>query len=114
MSGPDGPVIDEALPVAGTVYRITSLLMGVPHTMIMVPDVGAIDPVRLGPAIEKHPVFPEGTNVNWVEVVNDREIKVRTWERGAGSTLACGTGSCAAAVATALSISNGRPTIRSI
>ncbi|TCL56815.1 diaminopimelate epimerase [Hydrogenispora ethanolica] len=111
MNGPEGRVIGEVLAAGGAEYRITSVRMGVPHTVILVPDIGAIDPARLGPAIERHPVFLEGTNVNWVEVHNEREISVRTWERGAGSTLACGTGSCAAAVATALNRKTGRKVV---
>ena len=105
MSGPSGSVINEPFHVDGTELKITSLLMGVPHTMVFVDHLEDIDIIAIGREIEKHPAFPEKTNVNFVEVINDREIKVRTWERGAGNTLACGTGSCAAAVASCL---NGR------
>lgn len=99
MIGPEGMVVSENLDVDGRNYRITSLLMGVPHTVVFVDKIADIDLQTVGPQIEKHPVFPENTNVNFVEVVNDSEIKVKTWERGAGLTLACGTGSCASVVA---------------
>jgi diaminopimelate epimerase len=79
--------------------------MGVPHTVVFVDNLNDTDIVTLGRQIEKNPAFPKGTNVNFVEVINEREIRLRTWERGAGSTLACGTGSCASAVASFL---NGR------
>ena len=108
MKGGPGKVINEPLQIAGTEYKITSLLMGVPHTIVFVDDLENTDIVTIGRQIEKNPVFPEGTNVNFVEVINDREIKVRTWERGAGSTLACGTGSCASAVAAFLNLKTGR------
>lgn len=78
-------------------YEITSMLMGVPHTVIFGP-LGDFD-VYEGRAIEKHELFPQGTNVNFTEVNDRKNIKVKTWERGAGPTLACGTGSCAAVVA---------------
>jgi diaminopimelate epimerase len=108
MSGVAGNVIDEPLQIAGKELKITSLLMGVPHTMVFVNDIRTPDIVMIGREIEKHPFFPEGTNVNFVEVINDREIKVRTWERGAGSTLACGTGSCASVVAAFLNGKTGK------
>ena len=93
------PVKQEELIVDGTSYYITSMLMGVPHTMIFVEDLEAVNLRELGPKVEKHSAFPKGTNVNFVEIVDRTCIKVRTWERGAGATLACGTGSCASAVA---------------
>jgi len=102
MSGSFDMVINEKIEVDGGVYFISSLLMGVPHTMIFVEDINLAPVTTLGPIIEKHPLFPRKTNVNFVEVVNDSEIKVRTWERGAGATLACGTGSCASVVASHL------------
>jgi len=108
MTGPAGKVINEPLQIAGKYYNITSLLMGVPHTMVFVDHLDQTDIVTIGKAIEKNPVFPKGTNVNFVEVVNDHEIKMRTWERGAGSTLACGTGSCASAVAASLNGLTGK------
>jgi diaminopimelate epimerase len=102
MLGAAGKVINETLQVAGKDYKITSLLMGVPHTIVFIESLEEDELISIGKQIEKHPSFPKGTNVNFVEVINDHEISVRTWERGAGRTLACGTGSCASAVASAL------------
>ncbi len=102
MIGAAGKVINDPLIVAGNEYKITSMLMGVPHTVVFVDSLNDTDIVTIGRQIEKNPVFPKGTNVNFVEVINDHEIKLRTWERGAGSTLACGTGGCASAVASCL------------
>ncbi len=108
MTGAPGNVINEPFLVSGKEIRITSLLMGVPHTMVFVDDLDKTDIVAMGREIERDPLFPQRTNVNFVEVMNEREIKVRTWERGAGSTLACGTGSCASAVASFLNGKTGK------
>jgi len=102
MAGAPGKVINEDFRTESNNFKITSMLMGVPHTEIFVDDLSQTDIVAIGRVIETDPSFPEKTNVNFVEVINDKEIKVRTWERGAGSTLACGTGSCASAVASNL------------
>lgn len=91
-------VLSHTIDVEGVSYEVSSVLLGVPHTEVFVDDVTTVPLTVLGPKIEKHPLFPKGTNVNFVQVVNDTTIKVRTWERGAGDTLACGTGSCASAV----------------
>lgn len=91
-------VIDYTLDVDGASYMVSSVLLGVPHTEVFVDDVTTVPLTVLGPMIEKHPLFPKGTNVNFVQVVNENTVKVRTWERGAGATLACGTGSCSSAV----------------
>ena len=91
-------VIDYTLDVDGVSYMVSSVLLGVPHTEVFVDDVTTVPLTVLGPMIEKHPLFPKGTNVNFVQVVNENTIRVRTWERGAGATLACGTGSCSSAV----------------
>ena len=99
MLGEHDRVVAEEIEVDGCDYTITSLLMGVPHTMVFVGQITDKEVKTLGPKLEKHPLFPEGTNVNFVEVLNEREIKVRTWERGAGPTLACGTGACASVMA---------------
>ncbi len=91
-------VIDYTIDVDGTSYVVSSVLLGVPHTEVFVEDVTTVPLTALGPKIEKHPLFPKGTNVNFVQVVDENTVKVRTWERGAGATLACGTGSCSSAV----------------
>lgn len=88
----------QSIEIDGESYRVHAVLMGVPHTQVFVDSVEAVPLTLLGPKLEKHPMFPKGTNVNFVEVVNRKHVKVRTWERGAGATLACGTGSCASAL----------------
>lgn len=91
-------VMNFPITVDGVEYKVSSVLMGVPHTEVFVEDVTKVPLLTLGPKIEKHPLFPQGTNVNFVEVVDDTHIKVHTWERGAGATLACGTGCCGSVV----------------
>lgn len=108
MLGDEKEAIRVPVKVGNQEFYLTSLLMGVPHTMIFVDDLNAIDLEKTGRAIEKHSLFPKGTNVNFVEVANRDRIKIRTWERGAGATLACGTGSCASAVASAINNHTGR------
>ncbi|MBL4937930.1 diaminopimelate epimerase [Clostridium sp. YIM B02515] len=90
-------IINKQLEINDKKYIINSLLMGVPHTVI----IDKLDNynVEEGKFIEKNKLFPQGTNVNFCEVINSGEVKVKTWERGAGPTLACGTGSCASVVA---------------
>lgn len=73
--------------------------MGNPHAIFFVKDADAIDLARIGPMLENHPLFPERANISVAEVLAPDHIKLRVWERGAGLTLACGTGACAAAVA---------------
>ena len=82
--------------------------MGVPHTIVFADHLAEEELITIGKLIEKHPSFTQGTNVNFVEVLNDHEVNVRTWERGAGRTLACGTGSCASAVAASLNGLTGK------
>lgn len=94
-----GEAFDVEIEAAGQKIMGCSLLMGVPHTMVLTDDIDALDIAVLGPAIERHPVFPKKTNVNFVQVLDRDNLKVSTWERGAGLTLACGTGSCASVVA---------------
>ncbi len=103
MLGEDADkVVDEALDVAGERFRVTAVSMGNPHAAIFVDDAAAIDLPRLGRAIETHAAFPERTNVHFAQVLSRNEIVQRTWERGAGITLACGTGACSVLVAGAL------------
>ncbi|MBU3142253.1 diaminopimelate epimerase [Clostridium sp. CF012] len=78
-------------------YCITSMFMGVPHTIVFGKQEDY--QVEEGKFIERHSLFPEKTNVNFCEIIERDKIRVKTWERGAGPTLACGTGSCAAVVA---------------
>ena len=108
MEGADGRVLNEDLCVDGENWKITSLLMGVPHTVTYVDDVDTVDIEKIGPLFEKHEAFPKHTNINFAQQMDDRTVKVRTWERGAGATLACGTGSCSVAVASFLIVRTGR------
>lgn len=94
-------VIDHPLRINGKWVRITFVSMGNPHAVLfMEPDEGTFR--ILGPLIENHPLFPKRTNVEFVKVIDRNEIKVKVWERGAGPTLACGTGACASLVASHL------------
>ena len=99
MQGTGGAESVE-IQAAGRTVTISSMLMGVPHTMVLVDDIEAVDAAVLGSAIERHTIFPRKSNVNFVQVLDRENIRVLTWERGAGLTLACGTGSCASAVET--------------
>lgn len=92
-------ILDTALVLSDTTVRVTSLAMGNPHTVLFVEDVATAPVTTLGPHIETHEAFPARTNVAFVEVVSRSRLVQRTWERGCGETLACGTGACAAAVA---------------
>lgn len=88
----DKEIVNQEISVGGKKYNITSLLLGVPHTVIF----GKLDSydVREGKNIETHELFLKRTNVNFCEVIDKSSIRVKTWERGAGATLACGTGNC--------------------
>lgn len=76
--------------------------MGNPHAVIVVDDVSGFPVTYYGPMIETHAIFPRKTNVEFIQVLNRAEIKMRVWERGSGETMACGTGAAAAGVASAL------------
>lgn len=95
-------VVAERLLVAGQVLEVTAVSMGNPHVVIPVGDVDQVDLEQLGPALETHPAFPNRTNVHVLQVLGDRQLRLRTWERGVGATMACGTGACAALVAARL------------
>ena len=73
--------------------------VGNPHAVIFVEDISSVPLETLGPAIEKHPVFPGGVNVEFVQLISDQKLRMRVWERGSGVTMACGTGACASAAA---------------
>jgi diaminopimelate epimerase len=80
-------------------FEITCVSMGNPHTVIYVNDVDNFDIEKYGPVIETDPIFPERTNVEFVEIISNKEVKQRTWERGSGETWACGSGASAVCVA---------------
>jgi diaminopimelate epimerase len=99
LSASDTKVIDHPLDVAGQIWPVTTVSMGNPHCITFVDDVTAISLERLGPLFEHHDVFPQRTNTEFIQVVRPDYLKMRVWERGAGITLACGTGACASLVA---------------
>jgi diaminopimelate epimerase len=97
-----GRVINRPLRVEGHEFRVTCVSVGNPHCVIFVEDLAKVNLAKYGPLIEKHNLFPKRVNVEFVRVNSAREIEMRVWERGAGETLACGSGACAAAVASVL------------
>lgn len=95
-------VIDEEIIVKGKSYRITCVSMGNPHAVVFMDDVEHLAIEEIGPYFENHERFPNRTNTEFVQVIDDSHVKMRVWERGTGETLACGTGCCATAVACVL------------
>jgi diaminopimelate epimerase len=89
-------------------YNFKKISMGNPHAIALIDDMTKVDLYEVGPRIENDPHFPNRTNVEFVKVMNDKEIEVAVWERGAGETLACGTGACASVVAASLAGKIGR------
>jgi diaminopimelate epimerase len=102
MLGEGERVLGEKLTAGDGEFAVTCVSMGNPHCVIYVDDVEKFPVTHYGPLLEHHPQFPQRTNVEWIEWISRREIRQRTWERGSGETLACGTGACAAAVASVL------------
>lgn len=96
------PVIGHPVEVEGTEFRFTAVSMGNPHCVIYVDDAAGFDLHRWGPKLETHPLFPKRINVEFATVLTRSHIDMRVWERGAGPTLACGTGACATLVACVL------------
>jgi diaminopimelate epimerase len=96
------PVVDEPIDVLGREQRMTCVSMGNPHAVYFVDDVAALNLPEIGPAYEHHSRFPRRTNTEFVQVLDRSRVKMRVWERGAGETLACGTGCCATLVACVL------------
>ena len=98
VSGPGEDFINRPLRVQGRVWNVTAVSMGNPHAVIRVEDVDAAPVAEVGPRMEHFSAFPARVNVGFLQVVSRTRGKLRVWERGAGETLACGTGACAAAV----------------
>lgn len=96
--------INKPIEVLGSEVYITAVSMGNPHAVTYVDDVMSLDLEKIGPAFENHPIFPERVNTEFIKVLDSHTIQMRVWERGSGETWACGTGACAAAVA---SVKNG-------
>ena len=99
LGAPNEKVIAQPLEVADATWLVTCVSMGNPHCITFVEDVAAIPLENIGPQFEHHPVFPKRTNTEFIQVVRPDYLKMRVWERGAGITLACGTGACATVVA---------------
>ena len=96
---PDSDFVEQPLTIHGVELRGTAVSMGNPHLVTFVEDVSAVPLEEWGSAIENHPLFPNRINAHFVQVRSRSHLVQRTWERGAGATLACGTGACASAVA---------------
>jgi len=93
----EGPCDQQRITSGGREFTISACLMGVPHVVVFGTDFTDADVLRYGPDLETDPMFPRKANINFANVLDDRTVEVRTWERGCGRTLACGTGSCATA-----------------
>lgn len=94
--------VNEPLIVEGEEYHVTAVSMGNPHAVVFAEDTASLPLEKIGPGFEHHEAFPKRVNTEFIQVLNRSEINMRVWERGAGETLACGTGTCAAVVACVL------------
>ncbi|MEG3869721.1 MULTISPECIES: diaminopimelate epimerase [unclassified Microcoleus] len=99
LAAPDAKAIDVPIEVADKSWSVTCVSMGNPHCITFVEDVAAVALETVGPQFEHNKAFPQRTNTEFIQVVRSDYVKMRVWERGAGVTLACGTGACAAVVA---------------
>ncbi|UBF25750.1 diaminopimelate epimerase [Kovacikia minuta CCNUW1] len=99
LTAADQKVVNIPLAVGEQSWNVTCVSMGNPHCITFVEDVAAIPLATIGPQFECHPVFPKKINTEFIQIVRPDYLKMRVWERGAGITLACGTGACAALVA---------------
>jgi diaminopimelate epimerase len=103
-----GPAINVPLCLEGREFLVNGVSMGNPHAVIFLDTLEGFPVEQFGPLVERNPLFPEKANVHFVEQVGANELKMRIWERGAGLTLACGTGACASTVAAVLTGRTGR------
>ncbi len=94
--------VPEKIDVDGKIYEFTGVSMGNPHAVLFMDEIDSLDLEKIGPKFEFHKRFPDRTNTEFVKVIDRSHVKMRVWERGSGETLACGTGSCAVAVASIL------------
>jgi diaminopimelate epimerase len=101
-------IVEHPIEVLGQSLLMTCVSMGNPHAVFFCEDVDAIELEKIGPVIENHQLFPNRTNVHFVKVISYSEFVMRTWERGSGITMACGTGACACAAAAVLTGRCGR------
>ena len=109
------PIFQEDLScaVGQTVWRGTPVKLGNPHFVLQVADADAAPVAQAGPELERHTAFPDRTNVEFVQVLGQDQLKMRVWERGSGETLSCGTGACCAAAAMArLGLADSAVTVR--
>ena len=95
-------VVDEPILVDGKEYRITAVSMGNPHAVTFVEDTESLNLEEIGPKFEFHEAFPDRVNTEFIQIIDRKNVNMRVWERGSGETLACGTGTCATAVACVL------------
>jgi diaminopimelate epimerase len=102
LAAPGEKVINHPLEVAGQTWTVTCVSMGNPHCITFVEEVDAIPLEAIGPQFEHHAAFPKRINTEFIQVISPDYLKMRVWERGAGITLACGTGACASLVAAVL------------
>ncbi|MBD3882455.1 diaminopimelate epimerase [Phormidium tenue FACHB-886] len=102
LAAPEEKVIRRSLDAVGQTWEVTCVSMGNPHCITFVEDTAAVPLEAIGTQFEHHPVFPQRTNIEFIQIVSRDYLKMRVWERGAGITLACGTGACAALVAAVL------------
>ena len=96
---PGDPPVNAPLTIGDETFAVTCVSMGNPHAVAFLPDVAAFPLEVVGPKVEHHPMFPRRVNAHFVQVHSPNEVTMRTWERGSGITLACGTGACAVCVA---------------
>lgn len=96
------PVLEYPINIDGKEWKISCVSMGNPHAVVFTKNIKDLDLTSIGPKFEKHPLFPRKTNTEFIEILDRNTLNMRVWERGAGETLACGTGACAAAVAAVL------------
>ncbi|WP_094551827.1 diaminopimelate epimerase [Petroclostridium xylanilyticum] len=105
--------VNEEVEVDGEKYKVTCVSMGNPHAIIYMKDIDNLKIEEIGPKFEHHKIFPRRTNTEFVEVIDRQTLKMRVWERGAGETLACGTGACAVLVASVLNgVSERKATVK--
>jgi diaminopimelate epimerase len=98
-TGPEEPVVDLPITVAGREFPVTTVSMGNPHCVTFVDEIADDWVLAVGPKLEVDPQFPKRVNCEFVKVLSRNELRQRTWERGSGETHACGTGACAVGVA---------------
>ena len=106
--GENEPIIDNPITVNEKTWRVTCVSMGNPHAVIFMNGIDRLDLETVGPGLENHQVFPERANIEFVEVISKDRLRQRTWERGSGETMACGSGACAVLVAANLNRLCGR------